>query len=293
MAYPIPRDRTHQSDGAFLATLNVCCDHSRRSSCSSRLRKWRHAQQDVIAGIVRVSGSERALPGAQITITGQPTHAAVSDAAGKFRITGVTGTQVTLNARIIGYRPETQTVNVGNADVRFTRTERALELDQMVVTGTAGGAEKRTIGTAVASVPVSDRHGQDHGAERRRSPQWTHAGSRHSSADRTGRRRRAGSRPRHRQRSRCRAIPLLYVDGVRVNNGSDGIVTRLNDFDPEEIENIEVLKGPAAATLYGTRSRARRDQHHHQERRRGFDAVCVHGEEWHQLVHGRRKPYSV
>src|SRR5213075_3454424 len=48
------------------------------------------------------------------------------------------------------------------------------------------------------------------------------------------------------------STPLLYVDGIRVNNGSDGIVTRLNDFYPEEIENIEVLKGPAAATLYGT-----------------------------------------
>src|SRR6478672_9616937 len=67
-----------------------------------------HAQQDAIAGTVRVGGSERLLPGAQITIDGQPGRAAVSDASGKFRITGVTGTQVTMNARIIGYRPETK-----------------------------------------------------------------------------------------------------------------------------------------------------------------------------------------
>jgi TonB-linked SusC/RagA family outer membrane protein len=58
------------------------------------------------------------------------------------------------------------------------------------------------------------------------------------------------------------ADPLIYVDGIRVNNetGSglwvqafgSGVVSRLNDFNPEEIESIEILKGPAAATLYGT-----------------------------------------
>src|SRR5690606_38637851 len=56
--------------------------------------------------------------------------------------------------------------------------------------------------------------------------------------------------------------PLIYVDGVRVNNeSSSGLsmqafgsapVSRLNDFNPEDIESIEILKGPAAATLYGT-----------------------------------------
>ncbi|MDZ7779992.1 MAG: TonB-dependent receptor [Gemmatimonadota bacterium] len=58
--------------------------------------------------------------------------------------------------------------------------------------------------------------------------------------------------------------PLVYIDGVRVNNeagdqygssvGVDGTgaPTRLNDIDPEMIESIEVIKGPAAATLYGT-----------------------------------------
>jgi TonB-dependent SusC/RagA subfamily outer membrane receptor len=40
--------------------------------------------------------------------------------------------------------------------------------------------------------------------------------------------------------------------GINVQAFSSGIISRLNDFAPEEIENIEVLKGPAAATLYGT-----------------------------------------
>jgi len=56
--------------------------------------------------------------------------------------------------------------------------------------------------------------------------------------------------------------PLIFVDGVRVNNQvatgpesqsfSSAPISRLNDFNPEDIESIEVLKGPSAATLYGT-----------------------------------------
>ncbi|HEY2025851.1 MAG TPA: TonB-dependent receptor, partial [Gemmatimonadaceae bacterium] len=61
--------------------------------------------------------------------------------------------------------------------------------------------------------------------------------------------------------------PLIYVDGVRVNNatasgpiapsgrlGGQGsnVGGRLNDINPEDIESIEIIKGPAAATIYGT-----------------------------------------
>ncbi len=64
--------------------------------------------------------------------------------------------------------------------------------------------------------------------------------------------------------------PLLYVDGVRVSNATavgatsvsgggssfggqnSNVAGRLNDINPEDIESIEVIKGPAAATIYGT-----------------------------------------
>jgi TonB-dependent SusC/RagA subfamily outer membrane receptor len=54
--------------------------------------------------------------------------------------------------------------------------------------------------------------------------------------------------------------PIIYIDGVRmdasaargpVQRGGAG-ASRLNDVSPEDIESIEVIKGPAAATLYGT-----------------------------------------
>jgi TonB-dependent SusC/RagA subfamily outer membrane receptor len=56
--------------------------------------------------------------------------------------------------------------------------------------------------------------------------------------------------------------PLIYVDGIRVDNAqatgptvqgfSSAPVSRFNDFNPDDIESLEVIKGPAAATLYGT-----------------------------------------
>jgi TonB-dependent SusC/RagA subfamily outer membrane receptor len=60
--------------------------------------------------------------------------------------------------------------------------------------------------------------------------------------------------------------PIWIIDGIRMtsNNGSFGTATgsgggtggnspsRVGDLNPEEIENIEIVKGPAAATLYGT-----------------------------------------
>ena len=56
--------------------------------------------------------------------------------------------------------------------------------------------------------------------------------------------------------------PLIYVDGVRVDNTQStgtgnqsfgaNTTTRWNDFNPDDIESIEIVKGPAATTLYGT-----------------------------------------
>ena len=208
-------------------------------------------QGGVVEGTVVAEGSQRPLSGAQIGVAGMPGKGAVSDASGRFRVTGLAGATVILNARLIGYRPETDTVRVGATAVRFTLVERALELNTMVVTGTAGGAEKRELGTSVAPINVADVMAQTsvpsvEGLLTGRAPGVTVI----SSDGQVG----AGSQIRIRGIGTfsLNSTPLVYVDGIRVDNGQTGIVARFNDFDPEEIENIEVLKGPAAATLYGT-----------------------------------------
>jgi TonB-linked SusC/RagA family outer membrane protein len=57
--------------------------------------------------------------------------------------------------------------------------------------------------------------------------------------------------------------PVIYVDGIRIASETPddfgafvggGRVSHLNDLNPDEIEDIEIVKGPSAATLYGTQA---------------------------------------
>ena len=219
------------------------------------------AQEGVIAGTVVTEAGSRPLADAQVTIPDQAGKGAVTDGAGRFRITGLTGSQVVVNVRLIGYRAITRTVNVGTTNLQFAMAERAVELNQVVVTGTAGGEQKRALGTSVSQVnatevtakqPVPSVDALLNG----RAPGVTVL----PGTGMVG----AGARIRIRGIGSFSLTPdpLVYVDGVRVDNQTgtgisiqafgSGVVSRLNDFDPDQIESIEVLKGPAAATLYGT-----------------------------------------
>ena len=227
---------------------------------ASPLTTHLHAQSNVVAGRVRTAGSDEPLPGAQITVVGS-TQRAATDEQGNFRLTGLTGTNVTIDARRIGYRNTTVTVAVGRIDVTITLTANPQSLDAVVVTGTAGAQQKREIGNAVgvinaadivANAPILSMQGLING----RTPSVVVLPT-------SG---MVGSGQQIRVRGDASFSlgnnPLIYIDGVRVNNevatgpvnqafGSSSI-SRLNDLNPEDIESIEVLKGPSAATLYGT-----------------------------------------
>ena len=218
-------------------------------------------QEGSVSGTVLAAGSSRPLAGARVTVAGQNERGAISDVSGRFRILGLSGPSVVLVARHIGYTAVQQTAKVGDTDVRFSMAERPVELEQMVVTGTAGGEQRRTIGNSVVSLNAADVVAK--------SPVTTMQDLINGRAPGVvvmpgtgmiG----SGSRIRIRGMSTfsLSGDPLIYVDGVRVDNETgtglsvqafgSGVVSRLNDFDPSEIENIEILKGPAAATLYGT-----------------------------------------
>lgn len=224
-------------------------------------RTVRAQEGGVIAGTVITEAGSRPISGAQVAVQDQAGKGAVTDASGRFRITGVAGTQVVVNVRMIGYRAINRSVRVGSTDVQFAMSERAVELDQIVVTGTAGDQQKRAIGNSVAKVDAANVvatanvpsvqdliNGRAPGVVVMPGTGMVGAGSR--------------IRIRGMSTFSLSGDPLIYVDGVRVNNEtgsgisvqafSSGVVSRLNDFDPEEIESIEILKGPAAATLYGT-----------------------------------------
>ena len=208
------------------------------------------AQEGVVAGTVVAQGSQRPLPGVDVTVVGT-TRGAVSDNAGRFRIAGLTGTSVVLNVRALGFRPATDTVRIGTNDVRIELSERVIELNSVVVTGTAGAVQRRELGTSVSVVSAADVQAQTavptmQGLLTGRAPGVAVI----SATGQVG----AGSQIRVRGVGSfsLSGTPLVFIDGVRTNNNQTGIVSRFNDIAPEEIASIEVLKGPAAATLYGT-----------------------------------------
>lgn len=219
-----------------------------------------YAQQGTVGGVVVSATSGAPIPGTSVFVTGTP-QGTTTDANGRFRIGGLSGDSVSLSFRRIGFQAITRTARVGDLGLRIALTERALELSQVVVTGTAGSAEKKAIGNVVTTVNASDvvatqpvRSFQDLLTGRAAGVSVV------GSSGQVG----SGSRIRVRGASSLSLNndPLIYVDGVRVDNTQasgptsqafgSAPISRWNDFDPDDIESIEIIKGPAAATLYGT-----------------------------------------
>src|SRR3712207_2951440 len=215
-------------------------------------------QAGVVAGTVVRSGTLTPVEGAQIQVEGTRLGA-ITDATGRFRIVNVPGERARIQVRRISFTPVTQEVRVGATDVRVVLGETSVRLDEVVITGTAGGATQREIGNTVArisAVEEVERSGVgDMGSLiNARAPGVIVTSG-------TG---RIGSGPSINVRGRntisLSQQPLLYIDGVRVTNDigtgtsfqGGAVASRLNDVSPEDIESIEIIKGPAAATIYGT-----------------------------------------
>ena len=202
-----------------------------------------------IEGTITDVGTGRTLVGARVLVAGTQLGG-VTNETGTFRLAGVPARQVELQVRLIGYAPQTRTVVV-----RAGQTERAdfrlqvsaLQLEQVVVTGSGQQTEVKRLGNTVAVIqppenaPIKDLSS----ILQAREPGLSAI----SSSGLTG----EGARIRIRGNASLTQSnePVVFVDGVRINSGG-AMTSRLDDIDPNSIERVEVLKGAAAATLYGT-----------------------------------------
>lgn len=216
------------------------------------------AQGNTISGVV-LDRNQIPLENAQVTVQGTRLGSP-TDANGRFRISGVQGTTATLEIRRLGYRATTATATVGT-ETRVSMEPASVNLDAVVVTGQPGSTNRRTLGVDIAQIdassvtakaPINNVQNLING----RAPGVTilqNSGVIGSGA--TVRIRGVSSFALSNQ-------PLIYVDGIRVDNSQGtcpqnqsfgaSTTTRWNDFNPDDIESIEIVKGPAAATLYGT-----------------------------------------
>lgn len=216
--------------------------------------------QGTVAGTVVDADTRQPIAGVQVTVEAT-TLGTVTTNDGHFTINNVPSGQLTLVARRIGYASQSRAAAAGDSAVSFALSARALNLDQVVVTGTAGGQQKREIGNSVTQIdaatitkyaPVATFQDLLQG----RAPNVDIM----PGSGQVG----TGSRIRVRGTSSLglTQTPLMYVDGVRVDNAQStgpvnqafgsASISRWNDIDPEDIDHIDILKGPAAATLYGT-----------------------------------------
>ena len=222
-----------------------------------------------IVGQVVDSTSKEPVVGASVQVLGTQLGA-VTDSAGQYRIAGVARGQQTLVARRVGYAPKRHTVTVGTdgeLTVDFALAAAPTSLSEVIVTGTAGGQQRRELGNAVGEVKAPDVLAKSQAPDMSSLLNSRVAGV--SIVPSTG---RLGAGPQIEIRGVSSLsldnAPLIYIDGVRVSNrtgggpttfgnggfGSQnaGVVGRLNDINPDEIESIQIIKGPAAATIYGT-----------------------------------------
>ena len=222
-------------------------------------------QTGTVTGLVTDSRTGRPISAVQVFITALNVGG-LTQQNGRYLLQNVPAGTYTVTAERIGYERVEQEVTIvsGASAVDFTLNEDALQLDEIIVTGTPGGTLRRALGNSVARVPVAGI------VQTLQAPNLDQLLSSATpglnavlglSGDVAG-----GSRIRIRGASSAQlgSTPLLYVDGVRVNNAFTGrtrsfatpLQSRLNDFNPEDIESIEIVKGPSAATLYGTEASA-------------------------------------
>ena len=213
----------------------------------------------------RVTEREGGTPvaGAQVVVAGTRLGA-VTDAEGRYAITQVPAGNQTITVRMIGYAPDSRQVAVtdnGEATADFALSRMAAQLSEMVVTAT-GDQRKVELGNTVATLRVDSLVS---------TAPITNVGDllqgRVSGLMTFSNSGVTGSAPRIRIRGfnslSAPNNPLMIIDGARVENttgGADpfgansygwtaGAATAIN---PDEIESFEIVKGPAAATLYGT-----------------------------------------
>ncbi len=215
--------------------------------------------QSALTGRVRSPRGEP-IAGAQVVLVLSKLTTLTND-LGSYRV-AVNGIATdTLRITRLGYTPVTVVVRVGSPGDQVqdvTLVPSAVSLEALVVTGTAMGSERlraqsAVIGTIDAAelartAPIASLADI---LTARVSGVSVLQSSGTSGTSQAIRIRGSGS-------ISLAKDPLIYVDGVLVDSRNTSgfsvggqTSSRLNDINPADIEKIEIVKGPAAATLYG------------------------------------------
>lgn len=222
------------------------------------------AERGVVSVEVVSAATRTPLSGVQVTVPGTDLGG-LTNAQGRVLLLNVPAGARTVRVTVVGYATSDQQVTVtagGTASVRFELREEAIALPSVVVTALGQQREQKSLGYAVQTVGsvalerspeltlVNALSGQAAGVQVTRSSGQPGASSRivirgESSFQGGGQ-------------------PLFVVDGIPISmdvdsKGGNPLETgeaggRGMDIDPNNIEEISVLRGAAATALYGSRA---------------------------------------
>ncbi len=214
-------------------------------------------KKHTVTGKIVSAKTGETLPGVNVFIKGT-TNGTITDLTGKFKIE-TPGGETILVFSFIGF--DTKEIPVGDSkEMNVTISESTEVLDEVVVTALGITRKAKTVGYAITEVKgsevndVKDKNvmnslsGKVAGLQINRTASGVGGSSR---VVLRGVSSMLGSNK-----------PLFVVDGVPidVSNMGDGdewggrdMGDGLSDINPEDVESISVLKGPAAAAAYGSR----------------------------------------
>ena len=118
------------------------------------------AQTGAVRGTVTDRATGMPISAARVQIVGRENAVANTDDRGVYLIRNLPVGQQSVRVTRLGYRPETQQATLAGNDtvtVNFALGQSAVELQQVVVTGTGGAVEKRKIGASLGTVDVAQQ----------------------------------------------------------------------------------------------------------------------------------------
>ena len=216
-------------------------------------------QLGTIAGTVTDAASGAPITDARVSIVDTRLQS-ITNARGAFRLTGVQPGTVPVEVRRIGYRTAVSSVTLGvgqEVTTDFQLTASVVMLEEVVVTSEVGEQQRRAQAATVSSLDVASltqvapiTNVQDVLQSRLPGVSVTSASGTSGTSNQI--------RVRGASSISLNNEPLLVIDGVAVVTGGGSqfftggqTYERLNDLDPDDIESIQLVKGPAAATMYG------------------------------------------
>lgn len=217
------------------------------------------AQDGEISGAITDETTGEGLMGAEVLVV-EEGWGTTTNLDGEYVLDGIPEGTYTLEVNFLGYASETRVVELGPDETLtadFALAEEWLGMDEVVITGTAGETRRRSLGHTVSRVDaagIAERTSSSTITEliQGQTPGLTMIpGSGTVGASANIRIRGASSLSANNQ-------PVWYVDGVRFSSGGQGSfgvygqnTSALDALNPDDIESIEVISGPSAATIYG------------------------------------------